>query len=161
MLPIAPIIRVKDGDPESRMLADRHYSRQSHGHALFVGPGRKIVLRNPEGSWVFAWRRCNYRHDGQHGWECTLFRNESQRLSSEIILDCEVYVAGRKFTYVKADAIRSINPGCCFIKAGWKRVGRSKVHGLVLLVKDAPPGCMEQCGLLETPAPAHPRPATM
>ena len=135
MLPVAPVIRVKDGDPESRMLADRHYSRQTKGHNLFVGPGKKIVLRNPEGTWVFAWRKCKFRLDGQQGWECTLFRNESEMLSSTIILECEKYVEGRKFTYVRSTAIKSSNPGFCFLKAGWTRAGKSKINGLLLLTK--------------------------
>lgn len=135
MLAFENIIVSKDGDPECRALADRHYSRKSKGAALFVGPGRKIVLRNPEGTWVFAWRNALLRKDGQIGWECTIFRNESDRLSSEIILECEQYVEGRKFTYIDTKKIRSSNPGCCFKKAGWKRAGISKDRRLILLVK--------------------------
>lgn len=137
-LPFADVIVSRDGDPELRRLADRHYSRKSVGAALFVGPGRKVVLRNPEGTWVFVWRNAILREDGQTGWECTIFRNESARLSSEIILECEHYVSGRKFTYVDAKKIRSANPGYCFLMAGYKRAGKSKDKGLILLVKDEP-----------------------
>jgi hypothetical protein len=136
MLPFSEIIVSKDGDPECRALADRHYSRKSPGASLFIGPGRKIVLRDPEGTWLFAWRKSELREDGQTGWECTIFRNESPRLSSEIILDCERYVEGRKYTYINQKRIRSSNPGCCFKKAGWKRAGISKDRKLILLVKE-------------------------
>lgn len=136
LLPFSDILLSKDGDPDCRELADRHYSRKSVGAALFVGPGRKIVLRNPEGTWVYVWRNALLREDGQTGWECTIFRNESSRLSSEIILECEKYVEGRMFTYVDSKKIRSSNPGCCFKKAGWKKAGISKDKGLILLVKE-------------------------
>lgn len=138
-LPFSDIIQSKDGDQECRELVDRHYSREknkSFGHPLFVGPGHKIVLRNPEGTWVFVWRKTKFRLDTQDGWECAIFRNESDRLSSEIILECEKFVNGKKFTYVNPNKIRSTNPGCCFKKAGWQYMGKSK-GGLVLLVKDA------------------------
>ena len=134
-LPFADVIVSRDGDPELREMADRHYSRKSVGRPLFIGPGRKIVLRNPEGTWVFAWRKSDLREDGQTGWECTIFRNESKLLSSEIILACEKYVSGRMFTYINAKKVRSCNPGCCFKKAGWKYDGKSK-GGLVRLAKE-------------------------
>lgn len=135
MLPYSAVIRTRDGDPECRALADRHYSRKTAGASLFIGPGRKIVLRNPEGTWVFAWRRSEFREDGQTGWECTIFRNESGQLSSEIILECEKYVEGRKFTYIDPDEVESPNPGYCFKIAGWKYDGKSKT-GLHRLVKE-------------------------
>ena len=136
ILPFYDVYQTKDGDVECRAMADRHYSRKTRGAALFVGPGRKIVLRNTEGSWVFVWRNALLREDGQTGWECTIFRNESEELSSEIILKCETYVEGRKFTYVEPSKIKSVNPGYCFKKAGWKQIGHNKDGRLVLLTKD-------------------------
>lgn len=136
LLPFGDVIRTHDGDPELRQLADRHYSRKSPGALLFVGPGFKIVLRNPEGTWVFAWRNAAKREDGQTGWECSIFHNESGLLSSGIILACEEHVEGRKFTYIDPKKVKSTNPGYCFLCAGWKHAGRSKDRNLVLLVKD-------------------------
>lgn len=136
MLPFSDVIISRDADAELRPLADRHYSRKSPGAPKFVGPGRNIVLRNPEGTWLFVWRKARYRLDNQAGWECSIFRNESPALSSDIILKCEMFVKGRKFTYIDAKKIRSSNPGCCFLKAGWKRAGKSKDRGLILLVKE-------------------------
>ncbi len=139
MLALGEIVVSRDADPELRALADRHYSRRHPGAACFAGVGQKIVLRNPEGTWLFVWRRSTIkRKDNQAGWECSIFRNESRTLSSEIILACERYVEGRKFTYIDAKKVRSTNPGCCFLKAGWHRAGRSKDKGLILLVKGEP-----------------------
>ena len=137
-LPFADIIVTKDGDPECRAMADRHYSRKSKGASLFVGPGKKIVLRNPEGTWLFVWRNSEKRLDGQSGWECTIFRNESSLLSSEIIRGCEAYVSGRKYTYVNPRKVRSSNPGFCFLCNGWVKAGISKDKKLILLVKEIP-----------------------
>jgi hypothetical protein len=35
-------------------------------------------------------------------------------------------------TYVDARKVRSTNPGYCFLKSGWRRVGKSK-SGKILL----------------------------
>lgn len=69
------------------------------------------------------------RLDGQRGINCSIFRNESRRCSSEIILECEALAlhkwgAERMFTYVNPAMIRSANPGYCFKQAGWKNVRR-------------------------------------
>ena len=136
LLPFSDVLVSRDGDIELRELADRHYSRRHKGATKFVGPGKIIVLRNPEGTWLFAWRKCRYRLDAQTGWECSIFRNESKELSSDIIRRCETYVEGRKFTYINPLKIRSTNPGTCFLKAGWKKAGKNKSGKLILLVKE-------------------------
>lgn len=134
---------VRDGDPTALKLADRHYSRDKNGnrgYPRFIGPGRRLILLGIEGDWLFAWRISQFRMDAQVGVECTIFRNEGPRLSSSIILECEAvadatFGALRKYTYVKPSAIRSTNPGCCFLYAGWMKVGMS-ISGLVLLAKE-------------------------
>lgn len=130
-------------DPEMRMLADRHYSRVTVGHREFVGPGRKLVLRDCAGDVVFAWLWCfdEMRLDGQTGYNCTIFRNESGRRSSDIIREAEQHATAkwgpnRFYTYVDPRKVRSSNPGYCFQAAGWQKTGRSK-SGLLLLAKDA------------------------
>ncbi len=135
------LIHTHGYDQECRMLADRHYSRQQHGSAQFVPPGRRIVLRDAAGLVVFVWSWPEHRRDNQTGYCCTLFRNESDRQSSGIIIEAENYAArlwgpGRMFTYVDALKVRSTNPGYCFQCAGWRKAGRSKVNGLMLLVKE-------------------------
>lgn len=138
MLPTASCVRTRRNDQEARAIADRHYSRKTPGARDFVGPGRTIILRDPAGSWLFVWRKCKFRLDGQTGWECSIFRNEGQRRSSGIILECEWHVGGRVFTYVDSRKVRSSNPGWCFQCAGWRKAGRSKNRGLVQLVKELP-----------------------
>lgn len=80
------------------------------------------------------------RMDGQAGYNCAIFRNESARLSSEIILEAEVLAVEkwgphRGFTYVDPRKIHSVNPGYCFKRAGWRQERVCK-NGKVLLVKD-------------------------
>ncbi len=128
----------KDGDPAARELADKHYSRKTPGAPLFCGPGDRLILVTPDYRALFIWRRERFRRDGQQGVNCAIFRNESHVLSSELIKDA-VQIAWRRwpgerlFTFIRANAIRSNNPGCCFKKAGWRTCGRSHVHGLVIL----------------------------
>ena len=120
-------------DPEMARLADRHYSRRTIGAKQFLYSGRKIVIRNAEGTILFGWVFPDpaMRMDGQTGYNCAIFRNESDRLSSEIILECEAIAIGRwgpgrMYTYVNPGQIKSVNPGYCFKMAGWKMTGTSK-----------------------------------
>lgn len=128
------------GDVSCRLLADRHYSRQTAGHPLFTRPGRNLVLRTARGDAVWVtWR--GIRDDGLDAWECTLFRNESKCLSSDMVRWAVVathaewgsFPRDGMITYVASDKVRSTNPGCCYKKAGWKRIGESKKRGLILL----------------------------
>ena len=75
-------------DPACARLADRHYSRGRIGSPQFAPNGRKLVLRDTAGTVVFVWLFPNpaFRADGQVGYNNTLFRNESGRRSSAIIL---------------------------------------------------------------------------
>jgi hypothetical protein len=78
-------------DPEMAMLADRHYSRRTVGARQFLYSGRKLVIRDALGSVLFAWLYPDpsMRMDGQTGYNCAIFRNESARRASDIILECE------------------------------------------------------------------------
>lgn len=87
MLPImdyGPWIVTDKGDVSCRLLADRHYSRQSIGDKQFCRPGKNLVLRTPtaDAVWV-TWK--GIRDDGLDALECTIFRNESQHISSDMI----------------------------------------------------------------------------
>lgn len=128
-------------DPELRLLADRHYSRQKIGSPQFVAPGRNLVLRDTAGLVVFVWlwQLPEYRDDQEVGFCCSMFRNESPRLSSEVILEAEALAVqkwgeNRAFTYIDPSKIRSSNPGCCFKLAGWQFV-RQNPSGKHLLEK--------------------------
>jgi len=127
-------------DQECRMLADRHYSRRTVGARQFCYSGRKLVLRNTEGTVLFVWMYPipEMRMDGQIGYNCAIFRNESERQSSDIILEAEQMAiekwgANRFYTYIDPSKIESPNPGYCFKKAGWhyERTSKSGKHLLV------------------------------
>jgi hypothetical protein len=116
-------------DPEMAILADRHYSRRTVGARQFLYSGRKIVIRDAVGDVLFGWvyPEESMRMDGQTGYNCAIFRNESSRLSSEIILECEAIAVkrwgkNRMYTYVNPAKIESVNPGYCFKMAGWRNV---------------------------------------
>jgi hypothetical protein len=136
------LIRTTHFDPEMSMLADRHYSRRTIGARQFAYSGRKLVLRNTEGSILFVWMwpQDELRMDNQTGYNCAIFRNESKRRSSEIILEAERHAIGkwgpnRFYTYVDPRKIKSVNPGYCFKVAGYRFV-RMTPQGKHLLVKD-------------------------
>jgi len=140
------LIRTTHFDQECRMLADRHYSRRTVGARQFCSAARKLVLRDAKADvlFVWLWPYDEYRMDGQTGYNCAIFRNESCRLSSDIILEAEVLAfqkwgPNRLYTYVDPRKVRSQNPGYCFQMAGWKKAGFSK-DGKVLLVKELPDG---------------------
>jgi len=124
-------------DQECRILADRHYSRRTPGARQFCYSGRKLVLRNTEGTVLFVWMYPNpdMRMDGQVGYNCAIFRNESERLSSEIILEAErmafnKWGPNRLYTYIDPKKIQSVNPGYCYKVVGWHfvRISRGGKH---------------------------------
>ncbi len=129
----------KDGDPVGFALYRRHYSAKKNPRPKirqFVGPGEKMVLIGVDGNALFAWRKF-IDDSGQKGVNCAVFRNESEHLSSEMIREAMVFAwdrwpGERLYTTVDAKAVKSSNPGCCFIKAGWRKCGRTK-KGLLIL----------------------------
>ena len=140
---------IKDGDPRAAALYRRHYScyqyadnrRNQHGYRnrfMIVGPGQKMLLLTLACDALFAWRKFIDR-SGQTGVNCSVFRNESPVLSSELILEAEQHAwarwpGDRLYTYVKGSAVLSSNPGYCYLRAGWRKCGFTK-GGLVILEK--------------------------
>lgn len=138
------MMRTHKFDAECATLADAHYSRRTVGDRQFMPPGRTLILRDSEGLAVFGWnwQLPEKRADREVGYCCSIFRNESSRRSSEIILECEQLVfaewgRNRVFTYINPRKILSPNPGYCFKVAGWKFV-RVTDGGLHLLAKGMP-----------------------
>jgi hypothetical protein len=131
----------KDGDAACLALYERHYScyRYADGRkrTLFAGPGEKIVLRTSEGDAMFVWRKF-IDASGQQGTNCAVFRNESPHLSSDLIRQADAvadlaWPGERHYTYVRAEAVRSHNPGYCFKRAGWRTCGVTKRRGLLIM----------------------------
>lgn len=132
---------VKDGNGTARDIFDGHYSRYHYADGrkpkLFVGPGEKMVLITPAADALFVWRKFR-SFDKQEGVNCAVFRNESRKLSSELIQSASLlawqrWPGERLYTYVNAQKIRSSNPGFCFLKAGWQRCGITKARRLIIL----------------------------
>lgn len=130
----------KDGDQDCLELYERHYScyqyKDGRERKLFVGPGEKLVLRTVKADALFAWRK--FKDDsGQIGINCAVFRNESKHQSSELIRQADriadvIWPNSRHYTYVRAEAVRSANPGFCFLKAGWTRMKKRTGSGLMI-----------------------------
>lgn len=130
-------------DPRGRVLADRHYNRQSVGAANFVPPGRCLVLLTAEADalWVTSWPFAEYvKHAWAGAWVCSCFRNESTHLSSELIREAVAATCYEwdppelgMVTFVDRSKTRpKKDPGYCYLMAGFKRVGETK-GGLIAL----------------------------
>lgn len=88
---------------------------------------------------LFVWLQQKYRWDRQEGFNCQIFRNESARRSSDIILEAEAIVLdawgpNRLWTYIDPACVQSVNPGYCFKCAGWRKCGQTQ-SGKVILEK--------------------------
>lgn len=129
---------------DARAIADRHYTRQKRGSRGFVPPGRCLVLMERSGAalWVTSWPFAEFtKHAWAGAWINSLFRNESDSLSSELIISA--VAATRYFygdppdlgmvTFVDTSKVRrKRDPGRCYVKAGFERVGHTQ-GGLVAL----------------------------
>ena len=97
------------------------------------GPSRNLLLRDADAKILFlwSWPLDGIRWDKQNGYNCAMFRNESEHRSSDIILAAEKKVfekwgPHRCYTYVDPAQIRSSNPGYCFKVIGWQFIKKSK-----------------------------------
>ena len=135
-------------DQRARRLADRHYSRQKPGTREFSPPGRKLVLINEDATatWVTSWPDAQYVHRiYPDAWICTLFRNESPVLSSDLIREAIAITrwkygkapASGMITMIDASKVRSANPGYCYKQAGFKLVGKTQGGLLILQLLEA------------------------
>lgn len=132
-----------DGDPFCREIFQRHYSFRHYADGrepkLFVGPGQKLVLLTKDGDALFVWRKF-IDASGQQGINCAVFRNESDVISSILILEAESiawqrWPGERLYTYVNPNRVASTNPGYCFKMAGWRVCGQTKWKRLTILHK--------------------------
>src|SRR5688500_5903206 len=125
-------------DPVAVAIADRHYNRQKIGTPQFVPPGSCVVFLSASNDalWVASWPMAEYtRHRWAGAWVNTLFRNESDTLSSTLIR--EAIAATRWYwpdppplgiiTFVDAGKVRhKRDPGRCYLKAGFRSVGKTQ-----------------------------------
>lgn len=83
---------------------------------------------------MFVWRKfIDDTIPKQEGVNCAVFRNEapSRFLSSELVRQADAvadfcWPGERHYTYVNLKAVRSRNPGFCFVAAGWRRCGTTR-----------------------------------
>ena len=137
------------GDRRALPLADRHYNRQKPGSPQFVPPGRCAVLLTPEADalWVTSAPFAEYvKHAWAGAWVNSLFRNEGPLLSSELICDA---LAASRFLLGEPPELgivsfidpqktrRKRDPGRCYVRAGFMRVGVTGKGLVVLQMKPA------------------------
>jgi hypothetical protein len=135
-------VEVRDGNPLALDLFRRHYSKlvykDGRDPKRFVGPGFRMVLLSTCGRALFVWKKFISK-DGQEGLNCSIFRNESENLSSWLIKEAMLLAAERwpeerrYFTYVNPRKIKSVNPGYSFKQAGWNYCGITKSRRLHIL----------------------------
>jgi hypothetical protein len=147
--------RVTKFDQRARELADRHYSRQSHGNRQFMPPGRTLVLFRPGAVWGVV-EHLDPR--GRRVWRCSIFRNETPEKASALVREATAltfahwadeqldedgepeirYPAMPLTTEIAPSKVRAkATPGHCFIIAGWRLLrvvpaghGRPAIHVL-------------------------------
>jgi hypothetical protein len=145
--------------PAAVSIADSHYNRQKIGSPQFVPPGRCIVLLSStqDALWVTSWPFPQYvRHSWPGAWVNSLFRNESSQLSSSLIRDAIAVTRSiwttpeiGIITFVNAKKVRpKRDPGYCYLKAGFTRVGKTK--GGLLAFQMLPADMPEPMSLLRT-----------
>lgn len=139
-------------DPRARVLADRHYNRQSVGAANFVPPGRCLVLLTEDvgALWVTSWPFAEYvKHAWAGAWINSCFRRESGPLASELIREAVAVTRWRwpdvpalgMVTFVDASKVKhKRDAGRCYKKAGFRMVGATQ-SGLIAwqMLADAMP----------------------
>jgi len=92
--------------------------------------------------WVSRWPFPEYvDHAWGDSWECSLFRNEGAGLASDLIRSAVAVTAWKwpggaptlgMITFVDASKIkRKRDPGRCFIRAGFEKIGETKGGKLV------------------------------
>ena len=109
--------------------------------ACSVAQGQKTILITALGDALLVWRKF-IDDSGQRGVNCAVFRNEGPALSSGLIREAMAVAWGRwpgerLYTYVDPRRVGRTNPGhnpgYCFLKAGWRRCGRTRSRGLLIL----------------------------
>ena len=148
-------------DPRARRLADRHYNRQSPGATQFAPAGSCVVFRHADDAvWCTSWPEFA-QHAWAGAWVNSLFRNESDRLSSAAITEAVSHTLAHygeppelgMVTFVDAEKVRpKRDPGYCYLKAGFAHVGFTKGGLLAFQLLPAQ---------MPVPAPADPVQASL
>lgn len=140
-------------DPVGANIADRHYNRQHVGSPQFVPPGRCLVLLADQALWITSWPFAEYvKHAWPGAWINSCFRREGcDLLASDMI---RWAIASTRWwadppelgmvTFVDASKVRrKRDPGRCYLRAGFRRVGETK--GGLLAFQMPPESMPEPC----------------
>lgn len=99
-----------------------------------------MVLLTPCARALFVWRQFITKDPTATAGDvnCAIFRNEGAGMASDLIkaampLAWDRWGPRRLYTYVNPRRVRSSNPGCCFLRAGWRRCGVTKTRRLLIL----------------------------
>jgi hypothetical protein len=156
-------------DPAAAAIADRHYNRQHVGSPQFTPPGRVLVLTAPGPAlWATSWPLPQYvRHAWPGAWVCSIFRREGGELHASELIRAAVAATRATWPTPEQGMVTFINPhlvrrkrdpGRCFLRAGFERVGTTK-GGLIALhtapeaMPDPCPAWGTQAALIEHPQP--------
>lgn len=132
-------------DPVARAIADRHYNRQKVGAKQFVPPGRCLVLTAPHALWITSWPFAQYvKHEWPGAWVCSAFRREGGAVVASEMIRQAIAATRSHFgdppelgmiTFVDASKVkRKRDPGRCFLRAGFRRVGETKGGLLAFII---------------------------
>lgn len=137
MLDLGHWFQIKDADPRARAMYLGHYSarhyKDGRRRSKFIGPGEYMLLMTTGCDALFAWRK--FKDDAQPpqtGVNNPIFiRKAGDNLASDLIREaCEIawtrWPGERLYTYVNPKKVRSTNPGYCYLKAGWRKCGKTK-----------------------------------
>jgi hypothetical protein len=146
-------------DKAALPMADRHYNRQKPGTPQFVPPGRCIVLIADGALWVSSWPYAEFtKHEWSGAWINSCFRRETNPTLASVLIREAVAITRHIWgeppslgmvTFIDATKIRhKRDPGRCYLKAGFKRCGETKVNRLLAfqLTPDQMPDAVEPLG---------------
>lgn len=129
-------IGVKDGDARAVALYRRHYSCRNpkidYGRYGFSGKGESMILLTIDCQALWCWRKVV-----GEGIYCSVFRNEGNILSSELIKEADVlawqrWEENRHYTHVNPREVSG--DGYCFKAAGWQKLKEhTKKSRLIIL----------------------------
>ena len=120
---------VSTADAVAVALANRHYSRRRVGRRI-GGPWRSLALLSGDGAALWLSTYTVRPMDGLDAVRCSIFRNEGDVLSSDLIRSAmaiteaqwlDIAAPDGWVTWVNTERVQSSNPGYCFLKAGWRR----------------------------------------
>lgn len=133
---------VKVSNPIFQSIYRRHYScLDTRPATTAIGPGLSVCILHKSEKAVAIWRHYKHGHELLKDKSyLQLYRNETDRPGSELLLEAEQYVPAdwpiRAVTFVCTREVKG--DGKCFKVAGWHKAGRTKTSNLLVYNKLLP-----------------------